>query len=54
VTPDARLYFGGSYFPRQAKGDKPAFEDALKQALRMYREHRSQVERAGVKLNKEE
>jgi uncharacterized protein len=53
VTPDARLYFGGSYFPSQAKGDTPAFEDVLKQALCMYREHRSQVERDGVELNKE-
>ena len=53
VTPGGKLYFGGSYFPRQAKGDKPAFEDGLKQALRMYREHRSQVERDGVELNKE-
>jgi len=53
VTPGRKLYFGGSYFPRQAKGDKPAFEDALKQALRMYREHRSQVERDGVALNEE-
>jgi len=53
VTPGAKLYFGGSYFPRQAKGDKPAFEDALKEALRLYREHRGQVERDGVQLNKE-
>jgi uncharacterized protein YyaL (SSP411 family) len=53
LTPAGKLYFGGSYFPRQAKGDKPAFEDALKQALRMYREHRSQVERDGIELNKE-
>jgi uncharacterized protein YyaL (SSP411 family) len=53
VTPGGKLYFGGCYFPRQAKGDKPAFEDALKQALRMYREHRSQVERDGLELKKE-
>jgi len=53
VTPGGKLYFGGSYFPSQAKGDKPAFEDALKQALRMYRERRAEVERDGVELNKE-
>jgi uncharacterized protein YyaL (SSP411 family) len=53
LTPGGNLYFGGSYFPRQTKGDKPAFEDAWKQALRMYREDRSQVERDGVELNKE-
>lgn len=53
VTPDGKLYFGGSYFPRQAKGDKPAFEDALKEALRLYRQRRAEVERDGVELNKE-
>src|SRR5438270_3356308 len=39
VTPQGKLYTGGSYFPKQAKRDKPAFRDALKQALMMYREH---------------
>ncbi len=53
VTPSGKLYFGGSYFPRQSRRDKPAFEDALKKALRMYREHRSEVERDGIELNKE-
>lgn len=41
VTPLGRLYTGGSYFPKQAKGDKPAFRDALNQALTMYRNHDS-------------
>lgn len=53
VTPGGKLYFGGSYFPRQAKGDKPAFADALKQGLHMYRKRRAEVERDGVELNKE-
>lgn len=53
LTPGGKLYFGGTYFPREAKGDKPAFEDILKKALRMYKENRSEVERDGVALNKE-
>jgi uncharacterized protein len=53
LTPGAKLYFGGTYFPRVAKGDKPAFEDALKEALRMYRDHRSEVDRDGVELKEE-
>lgn len=53
LTPGRKLYFGGTYFPRETKGDKPAFEDALKQALHLYRDHRSEVERDGVDLNKE-
>jgi uncharacterized protein len=50
LTPGGKLYFGGTYFPRVAKGDKPAFEDALKVALRIYRDHRSEVELDGVNL----
>jgi uncharacterized protein YyaL (SSP411 family) len=53
LTPERKLYFGGTYFPRVSKGDKPAFEDALKQALYMYRERRSEVERDGVELKEE-
>jgi len=36
VTPDGKLYSGGSYFPHAAKGDRPAFEDVLKKALQLY------------------
>jgi len=50
LTPGGKLYFGGTYFPREPKGDKPALEDVLKQALRMYRERRQEVERDGVEL----
>lgn len=53
LTPGGKLYFGGTYFPREAKGNKPAFEDALKQALGLYRDHRSEVERDGVELKEE-
>ena len=53
LTPGGKLYFGGTYFPRETKGDKPAFEAVLKQALRLYRDHRAEVERDGVELNKE-
>jgi uncharacterized protein len=53
LTPGGKLDFGGTYFPRETQSDKPAFEDVLKQALRMYRDHRSEVERGGVLLNQE-
>ena len=39
VTPDGRLYTGGSYFPARPKRDKPAFYDALRKALKTYRDH---------------
>jgi uncharacterized protein YyaL (SSP411 family) len=50
LTPGGKLYFGGTHFPHETKRDKPAFEVALKQALRMYRDRRAEVERDGVKL----
>jgi len=53
LTPRGKLYFGGTYFPRETQGDKPAFEDVLQPALRLYRDHRSEVERDGVDLNNE-
>jgi len=53
LTPGGKLYFGGAHFPRATQGDKPAFEDVLKRALRLYRDHRSEVERDGLGLNKE-
>ena len=52
LTPRGKLYFGGTYFPRETQGDKPAFEDVLQPALRLYRDHSSEVERDGVDLNK--
>ena len=39
LTPQGKLYTGGSYFPKLAKRDKPAFRDALNEALTMYRDH---------------
>ena len=50
ATPDGKLYFGGSYFPAQAYKDKPAFLDALKQAVELYRDHRAEQEREGFDL----
>ena len=50
VTPGGKLYFGGSYFPRSAARGKPAFRAVLEEAGRMYREHRAEIERDGVKL----
>lgn len=50
VTPTGRLYYGGAYFPEHASGDKPAFRDALREAARLYRGSRAQIERDGFDL----
>ncbi|MGH7248213.1 MAG: DUF255 domain-containing protein, partial [Pseudomonadota bacterium] len=50
ATPNGKLYFGGSYFPAQASHGKPAFRNALEQALALYRDHRADQERDGFDL----
>ncbi|HEV2176473.1 MAG TPA: DUF255 domain-containing protein [Terriglobia bacterium] len=50
ATPSGKLYFGGSYFPAQASHAKPAFFDAMRQALALYRDHRADQEREGFDL----
>lgn len=53
VTPEGKLYFGGSYFPATPKRDKPAFRDALKQALTMYKDDKILNEAFDLHLEKE-
>ena len=53
ATGAAKIWFIPAKLCSKAKGGKPAFEGALKKALRLYREHRSEVERDSIDLNKE-
>lgn len=47
VTPEAKLHYGGAYFPAEARGGKAAFRDVLREALQRFRHHRSEIERTG-------
>jgi uncharacterized protein YyaL (SSP411 family) len=53
VTPKGKLYFGGSYFPAMPKRDKPAFRDALNEALTMYKNEKVTNEAFDLHLDKE-
>jgi len=49
LTPDGKLFAGGGFFPKEANSDKPAFRDVLTEAVRMFSNHRSEIEKEGVK-----
>lgn len=50
VTPGGKLRLSGTNFPHEHKGNKPALEDVLRQALRTYRGQRPEVDRDGAEL----
>jgi hypothetical protein len=43
-APDGRPFYGGTYFPPEARHGLPAFRDVLRAAARAYREQRGQVD----------
>jgi uncharacterized protein YyaL (SSP411 family) len=43
LTAQGDPYWGGTYFPTEAKFGKPAFKDVLKEVSRLYRENGEQV-----------
>ena len=47
---DQRPFFGGTYFPPEAKYGMPAFRDLLKRVAQYYREHGEDVRRQGDAL----
>ena len=47
---DQRPFFGGTYFPPEAKYGMPAFRDLLKRVAQYYREHGDDVRRQGDAL----
>ena len=50
LTPDGKLYSGGGFFPKEATADKPAFRDALAEAVKMFAGNRSEIEKEAVKI----
>jgi uncharacterized protein YyaL (SSP411 family) len=43
LTPQGEPFWGGTYFPPEAKFGKPAFKDVLKEVSRLHRENGEQV-----------
>jgi len=47
---DRRPFFGGTYFPNEARYGMPAFRDLLQSVATYFREQRDEVRRQGAKL----
>ena len=50
LLPDQRPFFGGTYFPKIARPDKPGLMDLLPQLATAYRERRGEIEQQGAAL----
>jgi uncharacterized protein YyaL (SSP411 family) len=50
LTPDARPFWGGTYFPKTARYGRPAFADILKEVARVFREERHKALNSAASL----
>ena len=50
LTPDGKPFYGGTYFPDQARHGLPAFNDVLRGVAEAWRQRRAEVETAGVSI----
>ena len=52
LTPQQQPFFGGTYFPKQARYNLPGFADLLPRVVAFYREHADDIDRQGAELAK--
>ncbi len=50
LSPDGTPFFGGTYFPKQARYNLPAFPDLLKRVSQVYAENRAELAEQGQHL----
>jgi uncharacterized protein YyaL (SSP411 family) len=50
LTPEQQPFFGGTYFPREARHGMPAFGELLQRVAEYYRTHREDIARQGPQL----
>ena len=50
LSPDGTPFFGGTYFPKQARYNLPAFPDLLKRVAQVYAENRAELAEQGQHL----
>jgi uncharacterized protein YyaL (SSP411 family) len=50
LTPDGRPFFGGTYFPNEPRHGMPSFQQVLEGVDRAWRQERSEIEAAGLRL----
>src|SRR5688572_1471232 len=50
LTPDLRPFYGGTYFPPDARWGKPGFPEILGEVARVWREERAKVQASAERL----
>jgi uncharacterized protein len=50
LTPDGAPFFGGTYFPKEARYNLPGFPQVLERVSQIYREHREEIGRQNQTL----
>ena len=50
LTPDGKPFFGGTYFPKSARYDRPGFDDLLERVAQVWAAQREQVVAQGDEL----
>ncbi len=50
LSPDGTPFFGGTYFPKQARYNLPAFADVLQRVAQVYRDNRTELAAQGKQL----
>jgi len=51
LTPQQQPFFGGTYFPKQARYNLPGFAELLPRVAAYYREQKAEIERQGAALD---
>ncbi|MSO55330.1 MAG: thioredoxin domain-containing protein [Acidobacteria bacterium] len=53
LTPDLKPFYGGTYFPPDARWGRPGFPDILREIARVWRQERTKVEASADKLTEQ-
>ncbi|MDP0489429.1 MAG: thioredoxin domain-containing protein [Verrucomicrobiota bacterium JB023] len=53
LTPDRKMFFGGTYFPPRPAGGRASFRQVLEGVQRAWAEKREEVEQTGTRLHEE-
>ncbi len=53
LTPDLQPFYGGTYFPPDARWGKPGFADVLREVARVWQQEREKVRESAVRLTEQ-
>src|SRR3954465_14924489 len=53
LTPDLKPFYGGTYFPPDARWGRPGFPEILREVVRVWREERAKVQTSAANLTEQ-